>query len=1741
MRTPLSFLLSALLALPPEPLWADSLSVFSEKSVAGLKSLETPIVGLRAQSYKTTEHEKAVAALAELQTALTPVQDKLPSLKEALVAAATQEKEFWATYAAGAGGREQQYRAAAEILEGKLNLVAEGFKVILEKPAHDHNPARGQKMSGHGTGLAAIDKEFSALKADPAGLEKLLSGVYRERPRGGADGTVVVAAGDGSRRTSLPVVTTPAKKQGFLVDDPGLPEAAGASATLDQAIQKTDLRISALRGGEAAINAVSPIVPIQSLNQATRAGLSTAWREKYLLESAAAGTLWMESNRTLLKSSGMNPDTLKDEVDSILALPAGEKEKRLAAWNAKLHAAMDRSPAGVTDAEIRRLMSSKDPKDQERAMSEVARLQASDPAYFAARGLWAEYVTFNRVNFAHFPNGASFSAQELGLPGGDRVVKTTRRGTAGYEVAGPGGIKRFVSMDGTLTADEQKIGGQTVSVENKFKDGKLTVTTFDSTGKRLGAVVYEPSGEGVFVMYPEDAQWPRATGRFINGGFAAHKIENKDGTSQEAAGPVAPGVWVHKNKGAAAGWSWDAQALQSMKTPAERIAAADKTARWVVEQGFAKTGNRAQDRYRADSISALFKDMFKFESQGKVQAFFDSNESKLVVNEFHEGGVRQMVAKFEPTASGKGMPGLRDEGLMVYVRNAQNLADDSQFIRPYQYLGANIMESLGSDTRMRGSFAAFFAGPKVTSVPVITRRLRLSDGQGGFTWNKGEVTIREDQIQTLFDGPGIIGATGGAIGTMGRGVVDLTGSGMAVVLAGGSKLVGADDAASDFMDRAKVNFFNNAISAELGQNYLGDNYKQGIEDLKLDKKKYIQNAGKEVADGGHPVLGAFVGAGVEFANNTVIMLPAVKGMQAVAGLGNTGRLAMAGVGVVMSGKTGWDTGIAINDFAAASKNFNASDPASQQEYYARLQSLITHSANTAMVLASVKEVIATRRGIAPTAETGPIIGKTLSAKVPIPDPKVEFSISNMVPKSIKARLSALDAKIPGAVEHVPGGKWLNRELAMTPAAAQVVEKKTPASPVEKPRTPAPEPKDSKFLTSSEANALVSEKAILAEKRLAEIGEILQKKGLPPLSEAQKQDIFLTRMYREINPKKGVVGRSEGKGGIKVFDNEADLVNLPLERTKGLIIDHHGRHYDPQAPEVNATMKYLDGVEQALAGPGTMAEKVARLKQDSAIHSTNNLGDGAWSAWIAKNIERVAADPALRARIRTATEFEDFGFFGAKAYVSAKGNPALTEAIELQQAVFKVYDQALTRHGIKGSDRFDALPAAKQRILMDEVMADMTRVVDSPGLRQSNAKSFAADIESAKNQVQAARTGLTPEARAKLVSEGVDPKALDDIFIYNADKVQGGGTFANWGGPAMAHESGLQLNFKTLANDRTQFILAVPNGKAAQNLKPIGEAIAKANVEKAAGMGLKPTEAGAVMGRDALQFAFAPGLVLTSEEIMMVMARATGKTAAVPVIPTVVNPAPVAVKPVPVAPPVTPPVVDPVTSLAMTAKSAASSPAGPEVFRNLILEVNKGLKTPQSDALRSARSAYKKYDAPEITRLQETFKGQLLTKSEEVAKSLGLKPSEVITHGTSMEGLMGMILESQIISTSRHAGMSGESANLWGSYGLKTGAQYGSTTGLSKGQPGVSILIHNKANPIKVVQGETLSRGPKVSEDFVAAIITDGSKVIVLDQAALRALAQSAESWKTTVVGQAQRGNMTPFTQWEQIRDRFVPR
>ena len=219
--------------------------------------------------------------------------------------------------------------------------------------------------------------------------------------------------------------------------------------------------------------------------------------------------------------------------------------------------------------------------------------------------------------------------------------------------------------------------------------------------------------------------------------------------------------------------------------------------------------------------------------------------------------------------------------------------------------------------------------------------------------------------------------------------------------------------------------------------------------------------------------------------------------------------------------------------------------------------------------------------------------------------------------------------------------------------------------------------------------------------------------------------------------------------------------------------------------------------------------------------------------------------------------------------------------------------------------------------------------------------------------------------------------------------------------------------------------------------------------------------------------------------------------------------------------------------------ASDNAKDPTAYKSLANSVVSALKAPSELSLKS-KAAYQRGDPALIAGLQTALKTALLSKAREVARGRGLEEKAVITHGTSLQGLLGMIFSDGIDATSSYQGFSGESAAFWGARGLDVGASYGATRGVAKGQPGVSVIIFNPQDPVKIVQGETMSRRPTVSNDFFAAIVSDGGHTVVIDQAALRMLAASAEAWKKAAVDQARQGRMKEFNEWEKLRSVLEP-
>jgi hypothetical protein len=217
-----------------------------------------------------------------------------------------------------------------------------------------------------------------------------------------------------------------------------------------------------------------------------------------------------------------------------------------------------------------------------------------------------------------------------------------------------------------------------------------------------------------------------------------------------------------------------------------------------------------------------------------------------------------------------------------------------------------------------------------------------------------------------------------------------------------------------------------------------------------------------------------------------------------------------------------------------------------------------------------------------------------------------------------------------------------------------------------------------------------------------------------------------------------------------------------------------------------------------------------------------------------------------------------------------------------------------------------------------------------------------------------------------------------------------------------------------------------------------------------------------------------------------------------------------------------------------------SPGGPGdasdpiAFRRILAAGFESMgRGPVAEPLARAKLGYLRGDASVIARTQNLVRDSLAAAARRHLDSLGIPQASVISNGTTLDKLLGMAYSGGMETTSSYQGMSGESAQFWGAQGTAIGASYGATRAASRRKPGVMIIIRNESNPIKVVQGETLSRQPLMDKDFLAAVVSDGVDTVVLDAAFLRSLAASALRWKEFVKTQAYKnGLMGPFLDWD---------
>ncbi len=347
-----------------------------------------------------------------------------------------------------------------------------------------------------------------------------------------------------------------------------------------------------------------------------------------------------------------------------------------------------------------------------------------------------------------------------------------------------------------------------------------------------------------------------------------------------------------------------------------------------------------------------------------------------------------------------------------------------------------------------------------------------------------------------------------------------------------------------------------------------------------------------------------------------------------------------------------------------------------------------------------------------------------------------------------------------------------------------------------------------------------------------------------------------------------VARAHQAGRTHIYDTSlpAKPENFHLDKAT---VDHHGRFANPK----NSTEQLIDRMDASLDAVRSDPKTLAEAKQDKAAMAaarqgleqagnknpseaqvaeiaaalkqmnlkevtTDNLADGGWSVWIAKNQARVLADPALRQVITEATHFEDFTAFGTTYSENSPG-------VRLQAALFQKYGEILKANGIIGSDRFS--PAQAQ-----EVMGEALRVIDdmvaNPANREVAAKEFFTKVEAARKQ--ALESGLMKDAS---VHEGDT-----NLSFFDLTKLSEFTVFQQWLAlPRVEAVSGQPHTMQVsvipqkpiAAPDGTQVprtlqFVAIPDGRSLPSGKNMKDALARVNARelaKAEALGLVPKE------------------------------------------------------------------------------------------------------------------------------------------------------------------------------------------------------------------------------------------------------------------------------------------------------------
>ncbi len=312
------------------------------------------------------------------------------------------------------------------------------------------------------------------------------------------------------------------------------------------------------------------------------------------------------------------------------------------------------------------------------------------------------------------------------------MTKASRRGESGFVTTGPDGLTSFASLDGKTTIRETRQGDAKFSIVTRVEEGRTTVTTYDAKNAKVSALVIEPAGkDGLVRLYGEDKPWPKSEGRYVDGKFVASRVLKRGRLEQGERRRGRPRRLDAQGQGRRrerlAAWIQRSfRAMGPRAPPSSRRPRIGPSLRGSA----GSRGNKAQDKYQADSIAAFLGDaLHSRPGNTQTQIFFDSGRKQGDGQRQFEGGrvlpARRQVRGHVPPggASGKGSS-LRGSRSTRAAQLLDGPDPQAKFSRVEQYLGTWGREMMSSKvTDNLDSVWSYISGPKVEETPGRAPRL----------------------------------------------------------------------------------------------------------------------------------------------------------------------------------------------------------------------------------------------------------------------------------------------------------------------------------------------------------------------------------------------------------------------------------------------------------------------------------------------------------------------------------------------------------------------------------------------------------------------------------------------------------------------------------------------------------------------------------------------------------------------------------------------------------------------------------------------------------------------------------------------------------------------------------------------------------------------------------------------------------------------------------------------------------